>query len=267
MNNSISMHEYQHGAIAQAKHDTKLGNKIVPKGYVNATAMCRVNKKKLNDWTRLKRSKAYLKALSLSLGIPVSSNLCTEQDTGIPVSQLIIFVENDGNPAVQGTWVHPDVAISIATWISPEFEVWANRTLRLVVGGEFAAKTADAAIAQQQLKETYDRVLDFATVWEKLYEPDFCRQVYGWFGPQFYWMFCYSFLTPVERCKIEQLNPAINGERLYRIHQFLEPETRKRLEPYIWQLIPIVSLAKGDKDKFLAGYREHFQGTTQLELF
>ena len=194
------------------------------------------------------------------------SNPCTEQEAGITASQLIIIVENDGNPAIQGTWVHPDVAISIATWISPEFEVWANRTLRLIVAGQFAPKTADAAIAQQQLKLAHNCILDSATVWHKLYEPEFCRQVYAWFGPSFYWNFCYHFLTPVERCKIEQLNPVINGERLYRIHQYLEPETRSRIEPYIWQLIPIVNLAEGNKNKFLAGYRKHFEGISQLEL-
>ena len=156
------MHDYQHAAIAQTETDTKFGNKIIPKGYVNATAMCRVNGKKFSHWNSLKRSKAYLSALSRSL---MPSNPCTEQEAGITASQLIIIVENDGNPAIQGTWVHPDVAISIATWISPEFEVWANRTLRLIVAGQFAPKTADAAIAQQQLKLAHNCILDSATVW------------------------------------------------------------------------------------------------------
>ena len=47
-------------------------------------------------------------------------------DTGIPVSKLI--EQFRGRPAhLQGTWVHPQVAISLAQWLSPKFEVQVTK--------------------------------------------------------------------------------------------------------------------------------------------
>ena len=41
-------------------------------GYVNGTAMCQANGKKINDWLRLSSTKAYINELSLVTGIPAS---------------------------------------------------------------------------------------------------------------------------------------------------------------------------------------------------
>lgn len=269
------MHEYQHASIAQTAIDIKLGNKIVPKGYVNATAMCKANGKELSNWIKRAGTRLYLKELSLDTGLKINSAKASNPLTALELpivrtqdSSLIIKIEGtpDGNPSLQGTWVHPEVAVDIASWISPKFKVWANRTLRLIVAGQFAPKTADAAIAQQQLKLAHDRILDKPSPWVKLYDKDFCRQVYAWFGPSFYWQFCYFYLTPVERCKVEMVNPIVNGTRKYRIHQHLDADTRSRIEPYIWQLIPIVDLADGDKDKFMENYRRYFGHIEQLSF-
>lgn len=119
-----------------------------------------------------------------------------------------------------------------------------------------------APAAHKQLS----RILDTPNPWSKLYETDFCRQVFKWYGPQFYWIFCYCFLTPVERCKLDQINPAIKGSRKHKIHQYLEEDTKQRLAPHVWQLIAIVNTAGDDKQLFLTGYQRHFEGITQLTL-
>lgn len=77
-------------------------------GYVNATAMCQAVGKQINDYARLKTTPQYLDALS--------------SETGIPVSDLIQSIKG-GQPGLQGTWVHPQVAIHLAQWLSPEFSV------------------------------------------------------------------------------------------------------------------------------------------------
>jgi hypothetical protein len=77
-------------------------------GYVNATAMCKAGGKLFNDYSRLKTTPAFLDALSGSTGIPVDLLVAT-----------IITGPND----LRGTWVHPQVAISLAQWISPVFAV------------------------------------------------------------------------------------------------------------------------------------------------
>jgi KilA-N domain len=234
----ILNHDFNLIGIGQLTEDTQFGKKLVPKGYVNLTAMCQAEGKQLKHWKEIDRTKAYLKALSL--------------DAGITTSRLLVRLSGapNGNAALQGTWGHPEVAIDLATWISPKFQVWANRTLRLVVAGEFTPNTANAAIAQSQLKQEYSNILDRPDPWKKLFEPEFCREVYKLGGPHFFWDFCYPWLTPIERCEIELLNPVVNGQRKQRIHQFFRDETKQRLAPYLAELAAIVATADGDKQAF-----------------
>jgi hypothetical protein len=77
-------------------------------GYVNATAMCRAAGKVFGDYSRLKPTEAFLAELS--------------NDMGIPVSEIVQSVKG-GGPSVQGTWVHPQVAIHLGQWLSPRFAV------------------------------------------------------------------------------------------------------------------------------------------------
>ncbi|MEG3878648.1 KilA-N domain-containing protein [Microcoleus sp. herbarium7] len=143
---NILAHSFNEIGIPQSSEDSTIGGKDIPKGYVNATQMCKAGKKKLNDWTRLKRSIAYLEALSLATGIPASSLSIELQGTP------------DGDASLQGTWVHPKVAISIAAWISPELEVWASDALLRVINGEFEALTAEAKEAQKGLDALWQKV-------------------------------------------------------------------------------------------------------------
>lgn len=253
MATDIVMHDYDNFQFGQLTHDTQLGKQLVPKGYVNLTAMCDGQGKRLRNWTRLNRSKAYIAALS--------------ESAQIRADLLIVTNESDGGNDERGTWGHPEIAISVAAWISPKFEVWANRTLRLVIANQFTPKTADAAIAQSELKQHHDRILNQPEPWQRMYQPEFCNQVYAWYDPQFYWTFCYCFLSPVERCELDQINPVVKGDRKYRIHQFLKQEIKQKLTPYLNELLAIVSMAKGDKQAFIAGYQKHFNGSKQLELF
>jgi hypothetical protein len=143
--NMIS-HSWNEKMIDQLSEDTVIGGHAIPKGYCNATQLCKANGKWLKDYMRLKRSKAYLQELSL--------------DRRIPLSNLVIEIKGkpDGDPSLQGTWVHPDVAISIAAWISPKFEVWANRTLRSVINGDFAPLTEEAKKQQAKLQELHRKI-------------------------------------------------------------------------------------------------------------
>jgi len=80
----------------------------VKDGYVNATAMCKAAGKKINDYTRLNTTTPFIYELSAA--------------TGIPATELIQSISG-GVPHLQGTWVHPQVAIHLAQWASPKFAV------------------------------------------------------------------------------------------------------------------------------------------------
>lgn len=75
-------------------------------GYVDATVLCQAGNKHLKHWLENKRTKEFMKVL--------------EFEVGIPTSELIIFGDNAIH---EHTFVHPQIAISIAQWICPEFDV------------------------------------------------------------------------------------------------------------------------------------------------
>lgn len=77
-------------------------------GYVNATEMCQAAGKKFNDYHRTQAAQAFISELS--------------SVAGIPATELIQVVQG-GDPQLQGTWVHPKVAINLAQWCSPTFAV------------------------------------------------------------------------------------------------------------------------------------------------
>ena len=97
--------------IVHKVNDLKIGQRRED-GYINLTTMAQANGKKLNDYSRLDATKAFIDELSM--------------DTGIPVSKLIQI--RKGKPAhIQGTWGHPQVAIHCGQWCSPKFAVLVSK--------------------------------------------------------------------------------------------------------------------------------------------
>ncbi len=80
-------------------------------GFINITNLCKAGGKKFNDWNRLDKTKKFLDVLSATTGIPVVELLKQEQ----------------GGNGERHTWAHPQVAINIAQWISPEFDVLVSK--------------------------------------------------------------------------------------------------------------------------------------------
>ena len=77
-------------------------------GYVNATAMCKANGKRWSDYRESDRCQRYLDALS--------------ELTEIPVVSLYQAIEGRNG----GTFVHPQLAVDLARWISAPFAVWMD---------------------------------------------------------------------------------------------------------------------------------------------
>ena len=46
-------------------------------------------------------------------------------DSGIPTSELVVVIKG-GEPSLQGTWLHEDLALPFAQWLSPKFYIWCN---------------------------------------------------------------------------------------------------------------------------------------------
>lgn len=98
-------HAYEGELISQRSGD----------GYVNATAMCRVAGKDWSEYRRREGTKKFFAALSLDLGIPQDQLAVT------------ILGTPGGDARNQGTWVHPQVAVHLAQYLSPEFAVQVTK--------------------------------------------------------------------------------------------------------------------------------------------
>lgn len=92
--------------------DRQIENNIIQQrlldGYVNGTAICQATGKRINNYLRAESTKEYLEALS--------------RKTLISVSALTQIVKG-GFPELQGTWVHPKVAIHLSMWADADIAV------------------------------------------------------------------------------------------------------------------------------------------------
>lgn len=116
-------HQYSLTLIPHRVENTLVQQRTAD-GYINATAMCQAVGKLFADYGRLASTKEYTAALAA--------------DMGIPITELIQGVRG-GEPGEQGTWVHPDLAIHLAQWLSPKFAVAVSRWVReWLAGGKYA---------------------------------------------------------------------------------------------------------------------------------
>ncbi|WP_299813619.1 KilA-N domain-containing protein [Tardiphaga sp.] len=97
-------------------------------GYINATAMCQAAGKRWFDYNRLETTKGFLSELGSA--------------TGIPATGLVQSIQG-GEPHLQGTWVHPQVAINLGQWLSPAFAVQVSQWVFDWMSGSAPSSVAD----------------------------------------------------------------------------------------------------------------------------
>lgn len=82
---------------------------------VNATQMAKPFGKTAKDWLVNISTKEFISTLSSVRGIPLTE---------------LVKVKQGGMPATQGTWMHEDVALEFARWLSPAFAIWCNDRIK-----------------------------------------------------------------------------------------------------------------------------------------
>lgn len=115
-------------------------------GFVNATKLCKSAGKNWYDYYRTKRTQDFLKELKNDN--PVLENTIMNnhvlKNTMENSSNELILSKVGGNHT--GTWVHPDVAIDLASWCSTKFQVAVAKLIRKYMSGELTtAESLDAA--------------------------------------------------------------------------------------------------------------------------
>jgi KilA-N domain len=106
--NSLSLKDEQHLEEDEPRISCRSSD-----GFINATEICRPFKTDIGQWKRLKGTSAFLDKLSTSL-----------QTT---VKDLIIY--ESGSNDQRATWVHMQVALELAHWLIPDFQVKITKRL------------------------------------------------------------------------------------------------------------------------------------------
>lgn len=97
---------------------------------VNATEMAKVFGKRPIDWLQNKQTEEFLSELSK-----------VRKST---LADLVQVTKGGDNP---GTWMHEDVALEFARWLSPKFAIWCNdRIKELLTQGVSTISNDDEAI-------------------------------------------------------------------------------------------------------------------------
>lgn len=110
---------------------------------VNATEMAKPFGKLAKDWLSNKSTKEFLSTLSSVRTIPLTA---------------LVEIKQGGNKE-QGTWMHEDVAMEFARWLSPAFAIWCNDRIKelLTIGMTATQPTLE------QMIDNPDLVIHLAT--------------------------------------------------------------------------------------------------------
>lgn len=105
--NTPIVYDYKGSKISFAN-----GNNVM----VNATEMAKSFGKTTKDWLRTNASTEFINSLS------AVRQICP--------SQLVVVRKGNSNEFEQGTWMHEDVALEFARWLSPAFAIWCNDRIK-----------------------------------------------------------------------------------------------------------------------------------------
>lgn len=103
---------------------------------VNATEMAKPFGKRCNDFLSTKQTKKLINSLS--------------DKTGISATGLVVVNQGGNN---QGTWMHEDLALIFAQWLSPDFYLWCNDRIKelLTIGMTATPQTLEDMVNNPDL--------------------------------------------------------------------------------------------------------------------
>lgn len=123
--NAITKFDYEGSPIGFVTGETVM---------VNATQMAKKFGKSARHWLNNQQTNEFLKELS--------------ELRNLNSADLVQIRKGGTDLTAQGTWMHEDVAIEFARWLSPKFAIWCNdRIKELAREGVAVASDDDAVIA------------------------------------------------------------------------------------------------------------------------
>ena len=166
MSSQISTNNY---ALQQLIYGETTVN-IDENGLWNATALVQAYNKKhnkdkrLNNWLRTDYTKELISDLQ-SLLVEESAT-----DSQSQFQSEVLNIVQGGTPEQQGTWIHPELVLPLAHWLSPRFYLWCNRQIKQLF-------TKQQEQYSKNLQESQNQLLLLKPLEPLLYQPTLEKQV------------------------------------------------------------------------------------------
>ena len=112
MDTRLSIYAYEGNEVTFSNGDNVM---------VNATQMAKAFGKQPNDWLKTEQAQRMIEAIA-------KTNIF-----GLADNQLVVTIKGGNNPEERGTWMHEDVALVFAQWLSPEFYLWCNNRIKELI--------------------------------------------------------------------------------------------------------------------------------------
>jgi hypothetical protein len=138
-------------------------------GYIYATKLCHVGGKQMGHWLALNETKELVKKIQNKLDVEngtISESRYRKNETINDTEKSIceirdrkeaIEIHKGGNKYQQGTWIHPDLGIHLAQWISSEFSLQVSKWVRELI------LTDEVRLGQEksekQIREHYESII------------------------------------------------------------------------------------------------------------
>ena len=87
-------------------------------GYLNATSIAAKFGKRASDYLRSQSTKDYIEAIT-------RKRVMNENQ--------LVTVKKGGNVQESGTWLHNKLAIDFARWLNPDFAVWCDEQIEVIL--------------------------------------------------------------------------------------------------------------------------------------
>jgi hypothetical protein len=135
-------------------------------GWINLTEMCKAYDVRLDNWMRLKSSKAELESLVNS---PNLNYLRCEGVSSNPYGAILETKEGKKG----GTWGHPLLAVKVARWINSDFANWLDaHSLVLLRDGKTSLDTDPFARILEIRGENYGDLDNQILIDNRFYDVD-----------------------------------------------------------------------------------------------
>jgi hypothetical protein len=115
-------------------------------GMINATQMCKAGGKEFSNWYKSSSTKELIETLEKQA---INSDLPNGRSE-------LIDIKKGGDYQLQGSWIHPDLAVQLAQWISPNFALQVSRwTRELLLTGNVNLENERTELELMQIQKDY----------------------------------------------------------------------------------------------------------------